>query len=92
MSSENYVHEHYTNRSVIKCVKDRKRVEMEYLDAVKRQLGYWKSQMDATDPTEDEDRYNQLKRNIKSEKAHIKQIEDELDRINEEIKMKMHQK
>lgn len=69
----------------MRAIKDRKRVEMEYLDAVKRQMGYWKSQMDTTDP-EDKDRYNELKRNIESEKEHFKQVQDELSRINEEIK------
>jgi hypothetical protein len=72
----------------IRAIKDRKRVEMEYLDAVKRQMGYWKSQMDTADP-EDKNRYNELKRNIESEKEHFKQVQDELNRINEEIKRKI---
>ena len=70
----------------IRSIKDRKRVEMEYLDAVKRQIGYWKGQMEVIDPEKDENRYNELKKNIESEKTHIKQIEDELNRINEEIR------
>ncbi len=74
-----------THIHTIRNIKDRKRVEMEYLDAIKRQMGYWKSQIDATDP-EDEDRYNELKRNMESEKEHFKQVQDELNRINEEIK------
>lgn len=69
----------------MRIIKDRKRVEMEYLDAVKRQMGYWKGQIDTADP-EDTDRYNELKRNIESEKEHMKQIQNELNRINEEIK------
>lgn len=79
--------EQYKIRSKIRTIKDRKRVEMEYLDAVKKQMWYWKGQIDSIDPEKDESRYNELKKNIESEKEHIKQIEDELDRINEEIKM-----
>lgn len=88
--SQNNV-ELYKTRNVIKTIKDRKRVQMEYLDAVKRQLGYWKSLMDATDSQKDENRYNELKKNIENEKEHIKQIQKELNRINEEIKKEMHQ-
>ncbi|WP_414469645.1 hypothetical protein [Methanobacterium sp. ACI-7] len=76
-----------THMGIIKTIKDRKRVEMEYLGAVKRQMGYWKSQIDATDSEKDRERYDELKENIKSEEAHIKQIQNELDRINEEIRM-----
>jgi len=76
----------FKTQSAIKIIKDRKRVQMEYLDAVKRQLGYWRSQIESIDSQSDTNRYNELKRNIESEKVHIKQIEDELDRINEEIK------
>ncbi len=88
MPSEDYGKEQYYKiRSTINIIKDRKRVEMEYLDAVKRQIGYWKSQINATDPEKDKERYNELKKNIESEKAHIKQVISELNRINEEIKM-----
>ncbi|MGZ7047178.1 MAG: hypothetical protein ACXVHP_02720 [Methanobacterium sp.] len=75
-----------TRVNIIKTIKDRKRVEMEFLAAIKRQMGYWKNQMDNTDPENDKERYQQLKGNIEREKVHIKQIEDELDRINDEIK------
>ncbi len=76
-----------TRISIIRTIKDRKRVEMEYLDAVKKQMGYWKSQIENTDPEKDKERYNVIKKNIEMEKAHIKQIQDELNRINEELKM-----
>ncbi|MGZ7159883.1 MAG: hypothetical protein ACXVHV_11705 [Methanobacterium sp.] len=76
-----------TRVNIIKTIKDRKRVEMEFLAAIKRQMGYWKNQMDNTDPENDKERYQQLKDNIEREKVHIEQIEDELDRINEEIKL-----
>jgi hypothetical protein len=91
MSPEYYNKEKYskTRSSVIRAIKDRKRVEMEYLDAVKKQMWYWKTQMDATDPQEDRGRYDELKKNIESEEAHIKQVQDELNRINEELKQKM---
>jgi len=91
MSPEDYNKEKYskTRSSVIRAIKDRKRVEMEYLDAVKKQMWYWKTQMDATDPEKDKERYDELKKNIESEEAHIKQVQDELNRINEEIKQKM---
>ena len=75
----------FKTQSIIKTIKDRKRVEMEYLDAVKRQLGYWKSQIEITDPKKDINRYDELKRNIESEKVHIKQIENELNKINDDI-------
>lgn len=88
MSKEDFGNiDHYRIRSIIKTIKDRKRVEMEYLDAIKRQIGYWKSQIEITDPEKEEDRYNGLKKNIESEKMHIKQVQEELNRINEEIKM-----
>jgi len=70
--------------NIIRAIKDRKRVEMEYLDAIKRQIGYWNSQIEIAVP-EDKDRYNELKMNIESEKGHIKQVQDELNRINEEL-------
>ncbi len=60
---------------------------MEYLDAVKKQMGYWTSQIENTDPEKDKERYNVIKKNIEMEKTHIKQIQDELNRINEELKM-----
>jgi len=85
-------HENYdikTRSSVIRAIKDRKRVEMEYLDAVKKQMWYWKTQIDTIDSQKDEKRYNELKMNIESEKAHIRQVQDELNRINEEIKLEM---
>jgi hypothetical protein len=75
-----------TRISIIRTIKDRKRVEMEYLDAVKKQMGYWKSQIEKTDAEKDKERYNQIKKNIEMEKTHIKQIQDELNRINEELK------
>ena len=71
--------------SLVRTIKDRKRVEMEYLDAVKKQMWYWKTQIDATDPEEDEDRYNELKENIKREEEHIEMVQNELNRINEEL-------
>lgn len=77
--------------NIIRTIKDRKRVEMEYLGAVKRQIGYWNAQLEITN-SEDKDRYNELKRNIESEKEHIKQIEAELNKINEEIKVEVSKK
>ena len=82
-----------THISIIRTIKDRKRIEMEYLDAVKKQMGYWKSQIDNIDVKKDKERYNDIKKNIEMEKSHIKQIQEELDRINEELKMEnLHQK
>lgn len=78
-----------TRISTLRTIKDRKRIEMEYLDAIKKQMGYWKSQMDITDPEKDKDRYDELKKNIESEKVHIKQVQSELNKINEEIKREM---
>ncbi len=74
-----------TSRARINRLKDMKRVEMEYLDAVKKQAGYWNNQINVTDPQKDEKRYNELKKNVEKEKEHIKQVQDELSWINEEI-------
>ncbi len=74
-----------TSRTRINRLKNMKRVEMEYLDAVKKQIGYWNNQIDTTDPQKDENRYNELKKNAEKEKEHIKQVQDELNRINEQI-------
>lgn len=74
-----------TSKARITRLKDRKRVEMEYLDAVKKQIGYWNNQMAVTDQQEDEDRYNELKKNIEMEKKHIEHVQNELNRINDEI-------
>ena len=81
-----------TRIALIRSIKDRKRIEMEYLDAVKKQVGYWKNQIDATDPQKDENRYVELKKNIEREKEHIKQVQNELNRINEEIETENIQK
>ncbi|MEL7670136.1 hypothetical protein [Methanobacterium sp.] len=78
-----------TSRTRISRLKNMKRVEMEYLDAVKKQMGYWNNQINATDPQEDEDRYNELKNNAENEKEHIKQVQDELNRINQEIEREL---
>lgn len=77
-----------THIHIIRNIKDRKRVEIEYLDAIKRQMAYWKRQIDDADP-KDEERYNKIKKNIENEKEHMKQVQDELNRINKEIKMEM---
>ncbi|MGB9979196.1 hypothetical protein [Methanobacterium sp.] len=78
-----------TSKARINRLKNMKRVEMEYLDAVKKQIGYWNNQIDTTDQQKDEDRYNELKRNSEKEKEHIKQVQDELNRINEEIEREL---
>ncbi|MEN6552389.1 MAG: hypothetical protein ABFC34_05815 [Methanobacterium sp.] len=78
-----------TSRTRISRLKNMKRVEMEYLDAVKKQMGYWNNQINATDPQKDEDRYNELKNNAENEKEHIKQVQDELNRINQEIEREL---
>lgn len=97
MFSQNYDEKregkfHKTRASMIRAIKDRKRVEMEYLDAVKKQIWYWKTQIGSIDPEKDEERYNEIKKNIESEKAHIEQVEDELNRINEELEAEMKNK
>lgn len=78
-----------TSRIRITRLKNMKRVEMEYLDAVKKQIGYWNNQIDATDPQKDEDRYNELKQKAEKEKEHIGQVQDELNRINHEIEREL---
>lgn len=81
-----------TSKTRITRLKDRKRVEMEYLDAVKKQIGYWKNQMDVTDPQENEIRYDELKKSIEMEKEHIKHVQGELNKINNELKMEIQNK
>ena len=78
-----------TSRIRINRLKNMKRVEMEYLDAVKKQIGYWNNQIEATDPQKDEDRYNELKQKAEKEKKHIGQVQDELNRINHEIEREL---
>ncbi len=78
-----------TSKTRIIRLKNMKRVEMEYLDAVKKQVGYWNNQIDVTDPQKDEDRYNELKKNAEKEKKHIMQVQDELNRINHEIEREL---
>lgn len=78
-----------TSRTRINRLKNMKRVEMEYLDAVKKQIGYWNNQINAADPQKDEDRYNELKKNAENEKEHIRQVQDELNRINQEIEREL---
>ncbi|HEX3013679.1 MAG TPA: hypothetical protein VHO92_05355, partial [Methanobacterium sp.] len=78
-----------TSKTRIIRLKNMKRVEMEYLDAVKKQVGYWNNQIDVTDPQKDEDRYNELKKNAEKEKEHIMQVQDELNRINHEIEREL---
>lgn len=78
-----------TSRTRINRLKNMKRVEMEYLDAVKKQIGYWNNQIDAIDSQKDENRYNELKKNADKEKEHIKQVQDELNRINHEIEREL---
>ena len=78
-----------TSRIRINRLKNMKRVEMEYLDAVKKQIGYWNNQINAIDPQKDEDRYNELKKNTENEKEHIRQVQDELNRINHEIEREL---
>ncbi len=78
-----------TSRTRINRLKNMKRVEMEYLDAVKKQIGYWNNQINATDLQKDADRSNELKKNAEKEKEHIKQVQDELNRINQEIEREL---
>lgn len=78
-----------TSRTRINRLKNMKRVEMEYLDAVKKQIGYWNNQINATDLQKDADRSNELKKNAEKEKDHIKQVQDELNRINQEIEREL---
>ncbi len=78
-----------TSRIRITRLKNMKRVEMEYLDAVKKQIGYWNNQINAIDPQKDENRYNELKNKAENEKEHIRQVQDELNRINHEIEREL---
>ena len=78
-----------TSRIRITRLKNMKRVEMEYLDAVKKQIGYWNNQINTIDPQKDENRYNELKKSAEMEKGHIRQVQDELNRINQEIEREL---
>lgn len=74
------------HRSIIRTIKERKRVETEYLDVIKNQIKYWKSQLEVTDPSKDKERYDELKQIIERENGLIGQIKEELERIKGELK------
>ena len=75
-----------TRRQIIKTFKDRRKSEKDFLEVIKKQKEYWKGQLKNTDPQEDKDRYDELNEKIKNEEKLIKQIKDEIDRIDNEIK------
>lgn len=75
------------HKSIVKTIKERERVEKEYLAVIKNQMKYWEDQLDNTDPLKNKKRYNELKKRIEVEKSLIKQIKEELVRIKEELKL-----
>lgn len=75
------------HKSIVRTIKERERVEREYLAVIKKQMEYWEGQLNKTDPIKDKKRYNELKERIEVEKSLIKQIDEELVRIKEELKL-----
>lgn len=57
-----------TRINILRTIKKRTRVEKEYLDAIKNQMGYWKNQLDVTNPEKDKERYDRLKKILKEKK------------------------
>jgi septal ring factor EnvC (AmiA/AmiB activator) len=79
-------------KDITRTVKERKKSEKDFLDVIKKQMEYWEDQLKNTDPQKDKERYNEIKGKIKSEKVLIKQIKDELDRIDQELKLEKEHK
>jgi len=80
------------HKKIMKTVRDRKRSEEDYLEIIKKQKKYWEDRLKNTDPEKDKDRYNELEENIKREIKLIKQINEELSRIEEEYEMEREHK
>jgi len=76
-----------TNKKIMETVKNRQKTEKSYLDIIKKQKKYWEDQLKKIDPEINKNRYNELNENIEREKRLIKQIKEELDRIDKEFKM-----
>lgn len=79
------------HKAIVKTIKERERVEKDYLGIIKNQMKYWQGQLDNTDPLKNKKRYNELKERIEVEKSLINKIEEELCRIKEELKLEEEQ-
>lgn len=75
-----------TRSKIIETFKNRIKSEKDFLEVIEKQREYWKDRLKETDPQKDKDRYNELKEKIKSEETLIKQIKEELVKIDEKIK------
>ena len=75
-----------TRNEIIETFKKRRESEKDFLDVVKKQKEYWIGQLGVTDPKKNKKRYDELKEKIKNEETLIKQIKEELIRIEEELK------
>ena len=75
-----------TREEIIKTFKARKESEKDFLETIKKQKEYWKGQLKNTDPEKNKERYDELKEKINNEEKLIKQIEEEICRIDMELK------
>lgn len=76
-----------THNKIIETFKDRKKFEKEYLDIIEKQKKYWNDRLKETDPQKNKERYDELKDKIKNEETLIKQIKDEVDRIDDALRL-----
>jgi 2,3-bisphosphoglycerate-independent phosphoglycerate mutase len=74
-----------TRSEIIGTFKRRKESEKEFLEIIKKQKEYWEGRLKDTDPQKNKKRYSELEEKIKNEEMLIRQINEELDRIDEEL-------
>jgi len=75
-----------TRNEIMETFKRRRESETEFLGVIRKQKDYWTGQLEGTDPKKNKERYDELKEKIKNEEILIKQIKEELVRIDEELK------
>lgn len=73
-----------TRSEIIKTIKERRKAEKDFLGVIKQQKKYWEDQLQNTDP-QNKERHDELKEKIENEELLIKQIYDELNRIDKEL-------
>lgn len=77
---------HKIRNEIVETYKRRRESEKDFLEVIKKQMEYWKDRLSETDPEKNKKRYNELKQKIKGEETLIKQIKEELGRIDQELK------
>ncbi len=74
-----------THKQILKTFKERRKFEIEYLAVIKKQKKYWNDRLKETNPQKDKKRYDELKDKIKNEEILIKQIKDEIEKIDKQV-------